>query len=83
MPNPGSTVAVSDTLLRSDITPAGRVKSQYHQIQHAIGVCERAGVQAKYGTDLVESTVAYSRYDADGDRAFVAIQVWPPTVGDR
>ncbi len=53
------------------------VKSRYHQIQHAIGVCERAGVQAKYGADLFESTVAFPRYGAEGDRAFVAMQVTP------
>ena len=53
------------------------VKSCYQQIQHAIGVCERAGVQAKYGADLFESTVAFPRYDAQGDRAFVAMQVAP------
>ena len=53
------------------------VKSCYQQIQYAIGVCERAGVQAKYGADLFESTVASPRYDADGDRAFVAMQVAP------
>ena len=34
------------------------VKSCYQQIQHAIGVCERAGVQSKYGAELFESTVA-------------------------
>jgi exopolysaccharide biosynthesis polyprenyl glycosylphosphotransferase len=53
------------------------VKSRYHQIQQAIGVCERAGVQAKYGADLFESTVAFPRYDAEDDRAFVAMQVAP------
>ena len=53
------------------------VKSCYQQIQHAIGVCERAGVQSKYGADLFESTVAFPRYDAQGDRAFVAMQVAP------
>jgi len=53
------------------------VKSCYQQIQHAIAVCERAGVQAKYGADLFESTVASPRYHAHGDRAFVALQVIP------
>ena len=53
------------------------VKSCYQQIQHAIGVCERAGVKAKYGTDLFESTVAFPRYDHQGDRAFVAMLVAP------
>ncbi len=53
------------------------VKSCYQQIQSAIRVCERAGVEAKYGTDLFESTVAFPRYDTDGDRAFVAMQVVP------
>ena len=40
------------------------VKSCYQQIQYVISVCERAGVQAKYGADLFESTVAFPRYDA-------------------
>ena len=53
------------------------VKSRYQQIQHVIGVCERAGVQAKYGADLFESAVASPRYDAEGDRAFVAMHVAP------
>ena len=53
------------------------VKSCYQQIQYAIGVCERAGVQAKYGADMFESTVASPRYHAHGDRAFVALQVIP------
>ncbi len=53
------------------------VKSRYQQIQHVISVCERAGVQAKYGADMFQSTVAYPRYDARGDRAFVAMQVVP------
>ena len=53
------------------------VKSCYQQIQYVIGVCERAGVQAKYGADMFESTVAFPRYDAQGDRAFVAMQVVP------
>jgi exopolysaccharide biosynthesis polyprenyl glycosylphosphotransferase len=53
------------------------VKSYYQQIQHAIGVCERAGVQAKYGADMFHSTVAFPRYDGRGDRAVVAMQVAP------
>jgi len=53
------------------------VKSCYQQIQHAIRVCEHAGVQSKYGADLFESTVAFPRYAAQGDRAFVAMQVTP------
>jgi exopolysaccharide biosynthesis polyprenyl glycosylphosphotransferase len=57
------------------------VKSHYQHIQQVIGVCERAGVQAKYGADLFESTVAFPRYDADGDRAFVAMQVTPDGAG--
>ena len=35
------------------------VKSCYQQIQAAIGVCERAGIKAKYGADMFESTVAF------------------------
>lgn len=53
------------------------VKSRYQQIQYAIGVCERAGVKAKYGADLFESRVASQRFDAHGDRAFVAMHVAP------
>jgi exopolysaccharide biosynthesis polyprenyl glycosylphosphotransferase len=53
------------------------VKSCYQQIQYVIGVCERVGVQAKYAVDIFESTVAFPRYDAQGDRALVAMQVVP------
>jgi exopolysaccharide biosynthesis polyprenyl glycosylphosphotransferase len=53
------------------------VKSCYQDIQRVIAVCERAGVQAKYGADMFESTVALPRYHAHGDRAFVAMQVVP------
>jgi exopolysaccharide biosynthesis polyprenyl glycosylphosphotransferase len=53
------------------------VKSCYHHIQRVIGLCERAGVQAKYGADMFESTVAFPRYHAHNDRAFVAMQVVP------
>jgi exopolysaccharide biosynthesis polyprenyl glycosylphosphotransferase len=57
------------------------VKSRYQQIQDVISVCERAGVQAKYGAHLFESTVAFPRYDAQGDRAFVAMHVVPDGHG--
>jgi len=60
-----------------DVVIALPVKSRYHQIQHAIRICERAGVQAKYGAHLFESTVSFPRYDGDGSRAFVAMQVAP------
>jgi exopolysaccharide biosynthesis polyprenyl glycosylphosphotransferase len=53
------------------------VKSCYQQIQYAIGVCERAGIQAKYGADLFESHVAFPRYDDQAGRAFVAMHVAP------
>jgi exopolysaccharide biosynthesis polyprenyl glycosylphosphotransferase len=53
------------------------VKSRYQQIQHVIGICERAGVQALYGADMFESAVAFPRYDSHGDRAVVAMQVVP------
>jgi exopolysaccharide biosynthesis polyprenyl glycosylphosphotransferase len=53
------------------------VKSCYQHIQRAIRLCEHAGVQSRYGADLFESTVAFPRYDAYGDRAFVAMQVTP------
>jgi len=53
------------------------VKSRYQQIQDVISVCERAGVHAKYGADMFSSAVAFPRYDARGDRAFVAMHVVP------
>jgi len=53
------------------------VKSCYQQIQDVINICERAGVKAKYGADMFESAVAFPRYDAQGDRAFVAMHVAP------
>jgi exopolysaccharide biosynthesis polyprenyl glycosylphosphotransferase len=53
------------------------VKSCYQEIQHAIAVCERAGVEARYGAALFESTVAHPRYEAHGSQPFVAMQVAP------
>ncbi len=53
------------------------VKSCYQQIQYAIGVCERVGIQAKYGAELFESRVAFPRYDDQDGRAFVAMHVAP------
>jgi exopolysaccharide biosynthesis polyprenyl glycosylphosphotransferase len=53
------------------------VRSRYQQIQDVIGVCERAGVQAIYGANIFESTVAFPRYDARSGRTFVAMQVAP------
>ena len=38
-------------------------------------------MQSKYGADLFESTVAFPRYAAHGDRAFVAMQVTPDSHG--
>ena len=76
----GTLVQLEQILMRQvidEVVIALPVKSCYQQIQHAIGVCERAGVQSKYGADLFESTVASPRYDAQGDRAFVAMQVAP------
>ena len=35
------------------------------------------GIQAKYGADLFESTVAFPRYDDQDGRAFVAMHVAP------
>ncbi len=76
----GTLLELEQILMRQvidEVVIALPVKSCYQQIQHAIGVCERAGVQSKYGADLFESTVASPRYDAQGDRAFVAMQVAP------
>jgi exopolysaccharide biosynthesis polyprenyl glycosylphosphotransferase len=64
-----------------DVIIALPVKSCYQQIQHVIRVCEHAGVRAKYGADMFESTVAFPRYDAQGDRAFVAMHVVPDGYG--
>lgn len=60
-----------------EVVMALPVKSCYQQIQHAMAVCERAGVQATYAADLFESTVAFPRYHGHGDRAFVAMLVAP------
>jgi len=53
------------------------VKSRYQQIQEAIAVCERAGVEARYGADLFDSHVAVAEYTDHGERAFVAMKVAP------
>jgi exopolysaccharide biosynthesis polyprenyl glycosylphosphotransferase len=76
----GSLEQLEQILMRQvidEVIIALPVKSCYQQIQHVIGVCERVGVHAKYGADMFESTVAFPRYDAEGDRAFVAMQVVP------
>ena len=76
----GTLVQLEQILMREvidDVVIALPVKSCYQQIQHVISVCERTGVRAKYGADMFESTVASPRYDANGDRAFVAMQVAP------
>ena len=53
------------------------VKSKYEQIQRVIAVCERAGVQAKYGVDLFQSTVASPRFDPHEAGSFVSMHVTP------
>jgi exopolysaccharide biosynthesis polyprenyl glycosylphosphotransferase len=76
----GTLLQLEQILMREvidEVVIALPIKSCYQQIQHVIGVCERAGVQAKYGADMFESAVAFPRYHAHGDRAFVALQVIP------
>jgi lipopolysaccharide/colanic/teichoic acid biosynthesis glycosyltransferase len=76
----GSLDELEQILMRQvidEVVIALPVKSQYQRIQQVLQVCERAGVQAKYGTDLFESTIASHRYHAHGDRAFVAYHVVP------
>jgi len=76
----GTLEQLEELLMRQvidEVVIALPVKSCYQQIQYAIGVCERAGIQARYGADLFESTVAFPRYHAQGDRDFVAMQVVP------
>lgn len=53
------------------------IRSCYEQMQYAISVCERAGVQASYQVDLFERAVASVRYHDRGDRVFVAMRVAP------
>jgi exopolysaccharide biosynthesis polyprenyl glycosylphosphotransferase len=52
------------------------VKSHYLDIQDAIRVCERVGVQAKYQADLFDSEVAWPRYD-DSSSPTVTLHVVP------
>ncbi|HEU5255403.1 MAG TPA: sugar transferase [Vicinamibacterales bacterium] len=76
----GTIAQLEQILMRQaidEVVIALPVKSCYHHIQRVIELCERAGVQAKYGADMFESTVAFPRYHAHGDRAFVAMQVVP------
>jgi exopolysaccharide biosynthesis polyprenyl glycosylphosphotransferase len=53
------------------------VKSKYEQIQSVIAICERAGVQAKYGVDLFHSTVASPRFDRHEAGSFMSMEVTP------
>ncbi len=76
----GSLDQLEQILMREvidEVVIALPVKSCYQQIQYTINVCERAGVQAKYGAHMFESTVASPRYNAEGDWAFVAMHVVP------
>jgi exopolysaccharide biosynthesis polyprenyl glycosylphosphotransferase len=76
----GTIAQLEEILMRQavdEVVIALPVKSCYQDIQRVIGVCERAGVQAKYGAEMFESTVAFPRYHAHNDRAFVAMQVVP------
>ncbi len=76
----GTLAQLEELLMRQvvdEVFIALPVKSCYQHIQYAIGVCERAGIQAKYGADLFESTVAFLGYYDQGDRAVVAMHVAP------
>jgi exopolysaccharide biosynthesis polyprenyl glycosylphosphotransferase len=79
-PTVGNLDELEQILMREvidEVVIALPVKSCYQEIQYAISVCERAGVQAKYGAHMFESTVASPRYNAEGDWAFVAMHVVP------
>ena len=53
------------------------VKSCYDQIQTAIGICEQAGVQAKYLSDVFAVSLAHAEFEADDRENFVALKVVP------
>jgi exopolysaccharide biosynthesis polyprenyl glycosylphosphotransferase len=76
----GTLAQLEQILMREvidEVVIALPVKSCYQQIQYVISVCERTGVEAKYGAYMFESTVAFPRYDANGHSGFVAMQVAP------
>jgi len=50
-------------------------KSCYSQIQTAIGTCERAGVEAKYLSDIFEVSLARPTFERDQDASVVSLKV--------
>jgi len=50
-------------------------KSCYDQIQTTIQTCERAGIEAKYLSDLFELSLAKPRFEADDETPVVSLKV--------
>ena len=50
-------------------------KSQYDQIQTAIEICERVGVEAKYPSDVFQVSIAKPRTELDGRTTVVSLPV--------
>jgi len=50
-------------------------KSCYAQIQAAIQTCERAGIEAKYGSDIFQLSLARRQFEADGTTPMVSLKV--------
>lgn len=51
------------------------IRSRYAQVQEAIGVCERVGVESKYLADVFEYSLARPRYEGARSMPAVALKV--------
>jgi exopolysaccharide biosynthesis polyprenyl glycosylphosphotransferase len=53
------------------------IKSQYDEVQRVIGVCERAGIQARYSADIFHASLGGLRYRPSGAQPAISVQVAP------
>jgi len=74
----GSLSNLEDVLSRAPVDQlliALPVKSQYVAIEHALAVCERVGVEAKYSPDIFTTSRARHALDADADDDVPSVRV--------
>jgi exopolysaccharide biosynthesis polyprenyl glycosylphosphotransferase len=51
------------------------IKSYYDEVQQVIGICERAGIQARYSAEIFQSSLRAVRYQPSGSQPAVSVQV--------
>ena len=67
--------AILMTKAVDEVVIAMPVRTCYDHIQRAITTCERAGVEAKYPTDIFESSIATPTFDASENVSVVRMKV--------